>query len=61
LDLPFTTWSLTKLAGYLGEHARVEISAESVCQIMHAPPRSVHPDRLAARRAVRWAEARRHV
>ncbi len=34
LGLPFTTRSLTKLAGYLGEHARVEISAGSVRQIL---------------------------
>jgi hypothetical protein len=27
LDLPFTTWSVTKHGRLLGEHARIEISA----------------------------------
>jgi transposase len=34
LGLPFTTWSLAKLAGYLAEHGRVQISTESVRQIL---------------------------
>jgi transposase len=34
LGLPFTTWSLTKLVEYLGDHARVEISTETVRQIL---------------------------
>jgi transposase len=36
LGRPFTTWSLTKLAEYLGEAERVEISAETVRQILRA-------------------------
>lgn len=35
LGVPFTTWSLAKLVDYLREHRRVEISAESVRQILH--------------------------
>jgi len=34
LGRPFTTWSLAKLVDYLGQCARVEISAESVRQIL---------------------------
>jgi transposase len=36
LGRPFTTWSLSKLVAYLAESARVEISAESVRQILRA-------------------------
>src|SRR6188472_1675567 len=36
LGRPFTTWSLSKLVGYLAEHERVVISTESVRQILRA-------------------------
>jgi transposase len=36
LGCPFTTWSLAKLAEHLTERERVQISAESVRQILHA-------------------------
>jgi len=36
LGRPFTTWSLVKLVDYLAESARIEISAESVRQILRA-------------------------
>jgi transposase len=32
--LPFTTWSLTKLVGYLAEHAWIKASTETVRQIL---------------------------
>ena len=34
LRLPFTTWSLAKLADYLGEHYRLVISAETIRMIL---------------------------
>ena len=34
LGLPFTTWSLTKLVGYLAEHAWIRASTETVRQIL---------------------------
>lgn len=36
LGRPVTTWSLVKLADYLAESARIQISAESVRQILRA-------------------------
>ncbi|MGH3505094.1 MAG: IS630 family transposase, partial [Nocardioidaceae bacterium] len=36
LGLPFTTWSLSKLVGYLAAHAQLTISTETVRQILQA-------------------------
>src|SRR4051794_23902578 len=34
LDLPFTTWSLSKLVAYLGRHERITASTETVRQVL---------------------------
>jgi transposase len=36
LGLPFTCWSLRKLADYLAVHARISLSTEKLRQILHA-------------------------
>jgi transposase len=36
LDLPFTTWSLSKLVEYLGRHERITVSTETVRQVLRA-------------------------
>src|SRR3954447_9467733 len=35
LDLPFTTWSLSKLVAYLGRHERITASTETVRRVLH--------------------------
>lgn len=35
LGLPYTTWSLSKLAGYLAEHHRLHVSVETIRQVLH--------------------------
>ena len=34
LDLPFTTWSLSKLVAHLGSHERIMVSTETVRQVL---------------------------
>ena len=34
LGQPFTTWSLTKLAGYLAEHRRLPVSTETIRRVL---------------------------
>ena len=36
LDLPFTTWSLSKLVAHLGSHERIMVSTETVRQVLRA-------------------------